>query len=130
MKFFIKDFFSKCEQICSKLRVLKKSSMKKSVFCTVSHYQTCNTFSPSHNNICITLFTQIFSWRRSFKLIFFTSYDTVKLFNNSASISSVFSCGLIISLIFVEFTSGECFPFTILLAILFPINSPVASVPL
>ena len=70
MKFFIKDFFSKCEQICSKLRVLKISSMEKSIFCTVSHYQSCNTFSPFHSNICITLFTQIFSWRRSFKLIF------------------------------------------------------------
>ena len=40
MKFSIKDFFSKCDQICRKLRIwshlLKKSLMKNFIFCTVS----------------------------------------------------------------------------------------------
>ena len=37
MKFFIKDFFSKCDQICRELRIwshlLKKSSMENFIFC-------------------------------------------------------------------------------------------------
>ena len=40
MKFSIKDFFSKCDQIRSKLRIrshlLKKSLMENFIFCTVS----------------------------------------------------------------------------------------------
>ena len=40
MKFSIKDFFSKCEQIRRKLRIcshlLKKSFMENFIFCTVS----------------------------------------------------------------------------------------------
>ena len=40
MKFFIKDFFSKCDQISRKLRIcshlLKKSSMENFIFCAVS----------------------------------------------------------------------------------------------
>ena len=39
MKFFIKDFFSKCDQILRKLRIwshlLKKSLMENSIFCEV-----------------------------------------------------------------------------------------------
>ena len=39
MKFSIKDFFSKCDQIRRKLRIwshlLKKSSMEKFIFCAV-----------------------------------------------------------------------------------------------
>ena len=39
MKFFIKDFFSKCDQIRSFLRIwshlLKKSLMDKFIFCAV-----------------------------------------------------------------------------------------------
>ena len=39
MKFFIEDFFSNCEQICSFLRIwahlLKKSSMENFIFCAV-----------------------------------------------------------------------------------------------
>ena len=39
MKFSIKDFFSKCDQICRKLRIwshlLKKSLMESLVFCAV-----------------------------------------------------------------------------------------------
>ena len=41
-----------------------------------------------------------------------------------------FSDGIIISLTFLEFSSITGFCFTILSAILFPINSPVASAPL
>ena len=41
MKFFIKDFFSKCEQIRRKLRIwshlLKKSLMESFIFCAVNH---------------------------------------------------------------------------------------------
>ena len=40
MKFFIKDFFSECDQICSKLRIrshlLSKSLMENFIFCAVS----------------------------------------------------------------------------------------------
>ena len=39
IKFFITDFFSKCDQICSFLRIwshlLKKSVMEKFIFCLV-----------------------------------------------------------------------------------------------
>ena len=39
MKFSITDFFSKCDQICSKLRIwlhlLKKSAMENFIFCAV-----------------------------------------------------------------------------------------------
>ena len=39
MKFFIKDFFSKCDQICRKLRIwshlLKKFLMENLFFCAV-----------------------------------------------------------------------------------------------
>ena len=40
MKFFIKDYFSKCDQIRSVLRIwshlLKKSLMEKLIFCAVN----------------------------------------------------------------------------------------------
>ena len=40
MKFYIKDFFSKCDQIRRKLRILsrllKKSSMENFIFCAVT----------------------------------------------------------------------------------------------
>ena len=43
MKFSIKDFFSKCDQIRSFLRIssqlLKKSLMKNFVFCAVKSYK-------------------------------------------------------------------------------------------
>ena len=43
MRFSIKDFFSKCEQICSSLRIwshlLKKSSMENFLFCVVDVLQ-------------------------------------------------------------------------------------------
>ena len=42
MKFSIKDFFSKCDQICRKLRIwsdlLRKSLMENFIFCAVSFY--------------------------------------------------------------------------------------------
>ena len=43
MKFFIEDFFSKCDQICWKLRIwshlLKKSLMENFIFCAVSSFK-------------------------------------------------------------------------------------------
>ena len=42
MKFLIKDFFSKCDQICSFLRIwshlLKKSLMENFIFCAVRDF--------------------------------------------------------------------------------------------
>ena len=39
MKFFIEDFFSKCDQICRKLQIwthlLEKSLMENFIFCAV-----------------------------------------------------------------------------------------------
>ena len=46
---------------------------------------------------------------------------------DSLKISSLFSGGTIISAMFLEFSSITCFIFTILSAILFHTNSPVAS---
>ena len=44
MKFFIEDFFSKCDQIHKKLRIwshlLKKSLMENFIFCAVSFAET------------------------------------------------------------------------------------------
>ena len=44
MKFYIKDFFSKCDQIRSFLRIwshlLKKSLMEDFIFCAVSDNET------------------------------------------------------------------------------------------
>ena len=37
-KFFIKDFFSKCDQICRKL---KKSLMENFIFCVVCNCNKC-----------------------------------------------------------------------------------------
>ena len=40
MKFFTKDFFSKCDQLCSLLKkshLLKKSLMENFIFCAVNH---------------------------------------------------------------------------------------------
>ena len=48
-------------------------------------------------------------------------------FYNSFNISSLFSDGINISSIFLKFSSITGFVFTFLLAILFPINLPVAS---
>ena len=45
MKFPIKDFFSKCDQICRKLRIwlhlLKKSLMENFIFCVVHANTNC-----------------------------------------------------------------------------------------
>ena len=42
MKFFTQDFFSKCDQICRKLRIwshlLQKSLMENFIFCTLIYY--------------------------------------------------------------------------------------------
>ena len=44
MKFSIKDFFSKCDQIRRKLRIyshlLKKSLIENFIFCVVTHEKT------------------------------------------------------------------------------------------
>ena len=54
-------------------------------------------------------------------------YNTcLNLFN----ISSLFSGGITISSTSFKFSPGTCFDFTILLVIMFPMNSPVASVAL
>ena len=49
MKFSIKDFFSKCDQILSFLRIwshlLKKSSMENFIFCAVSTESTSFFYS-------------------------------------------------------------------------------------
>ena len=49
MKFSIKDFFSKCDQICRKLRIwshlLKKSLMENLIFCPVLSKEFKKTFS-------------------------------------------------------------------------------------
>ena len=49
MKFFIKDFFSKCDQIRRKLRiwwyVLKKSLMENFIFCAVTNFSISKVWS-------------------------------------------------------------------------------------
>ena len=57
-------------------------------------------------------------------------FYSVSFYNNhlnSFNISSLFSAGIIISLKFLEFTSGTDSGFTIFSVILFPLNSPIAS---
>ena len=53
MKFFIKDFFSKCEEICRKLRICshlqKKSLMKHFIFCAALH-RFCRAAPFKNNN--------------------------------------------------------------------------------
>ena len=56
MKFSIKDFFSKCDQIHRKLRIwshlLVKSLMEKFIFCAVQSTASEETVDPSsHSNI-------------------------------------------------------------------------------
>ena len=55
MKFFIKDFFSKCDQICSFLRIwshlLKKSLMENFIYCVVK----CTTATSKNSNLYIQL---------------------------------------------------------------------------
>ena len=55
IKFSIKDFFSKCEQICSKLwiwsHLLKKSSMENFIFCAV-WFQAIWLFVVNLTNVC------------------------------------------------------------------------------
>ena len=52
MKFFIKDFFSKCDQIRRKLRIwsdlLKKSLMENFIFCAV-YYTIVETIKRNQN---------------------------------------------------------------------------------
>ena len=57
-KFSIKEFFSKCDQICRKLRIwshlLKKSLMKNFIFCVVyknrkSYYKNGGSYKKGNN---------------------------------------------------------------------------------
>ena len=54
MRFSIKDFFSKCDQICSFLRIwshlLKKSLMENFIFCAVSFLWFCSNSTLSAPN--------------------------------------------------------------------------------
>ena len=54
MKFFIKDFFSKCDQIRSFLRIwshlLNKSIMENCIFCAASHRPGWRQFTNSTRN--------------------------------------------------------------------------------
>ena len=51
MKFSIKDFFSKCDQICSFLRIwsrlLNKSLMENFIFCTVLGITESSSLTPA-----------------------------------------------------------------------------------
>ena len=57
MKFSIKDFFSKCDQIRSKLRIwshlLKKSLMVNFIFCAVSELMNCAGFPHADSDTVI-----------------------------------------------------------------------------
>ena len=86
MKFSIEDFFSKCDQIRSKLRIwshlLKKSLMEKFIFCAVV---VIYNFSKMENN-CYTLFQDNMtgSWWYGFCLLHVQSCSHF-LFNASTS---------------------------------------------
>ena len=57
MKFSIKDFFSKCDKIRSKLRIwshlLKKSLMANFIFCAVSELMNCAGFPHADSDTVI-----------------------------------------------------------------------------
>ena len=59
MKFFIKDLFSKCDQICRKLRIqshfLKKSLMENFLFEAVIFHVTCNATKKGYKSQCKVL---------------------------------------------------------------------------
>ena len=61
IKFSIKDFFSKCDQICRKLRIwshlLKKSFMDIFIFCTVLEQCLTNPFATLLKNTPTQLFS-------------------------------------------------------------------------
>ena len=72
MKFSIKDFYSKCDQICGKLRIwshlLKKSWMENFIFCAVSllilsEFKRINFGSPWNHQK--TYCTRSKIWKRS-----------------------------------------------------------------
>ena len=63
MKFSIKDFFSKCDQICSFSRIwshlLKKSLMENFIFCAVIRLRHCKIIRIcSFHNLC--------TWKQNF----------------------------------------------------------------
>ena len=80
MKFSIKDFFSKCDQICSFLRIWshlpKKSLMEHFIFCAVDLFrEQLESALPQHdfNNLEHDTFIKIFltqtysSWKQIFQ---------------------------------------------------------------
>ena len=65
MKFSIKDFFSKCDQIRSFLRIwsplLKKSLMENFIFCAVLVFEFCFIIHQQDNEGLIVLFDMFYS---------------------------------------------------------------------
>ena len=63
MKFTIKDFLSKCHQICSFLQIwshlLKKSLMKKFIFCAVIGWLSSFSLQESHKRTSKLMLTLI-----------------------------------------------------------------------
>ena len=88
MKFSIKDFFSKCDQICSKLRIwshlLKKSLMENFIFCAVF-----NELLQKDNSVTMTIHQRDLKVEELFSRslpVFGTKYsrmDQVKFVRNS-----------------------------------------------
>ena len=88
MKFSIKDFFSKCDQICSKLRIwshlLKKSLMENFIFCAVF-----NELLQKDNSVTMTIHQRDLKVEELFPRslpVFGTKYsrmDQVKFVRNS-----------------------------------------------
>ena len=97
MKFSIKDFFSKCDQICRKLRfwshLLKKSLIENLIFCVVIYY----FFKKSNKNRWY-LFCRILS-------SFWCTRTTFATFQISGNFSCLSHCsnidfiGIVISLL-------------------------------
>ena len=88
MKFFIKDFFSKCNQICRKQQIwshlLKKSLMENFFFCAVEHIRSRvsgSEFRGTNAALCLHIplwlfFACLFFYFLSKKLCFYHFYFT------------------------------------------------------
>ena len=68
MKFSIKDFFSKCDQIRSKLRIcshlLKKSVIENFIFCAVEYKDSCCKLCASYIQNCSNFITSNgYNWK-------------------------------------------------------------------
>ena len=91
MKFSLKDFFSKCDQICSFLRIWshvpKKSLMENFIFCVVKLFDECTHHVPKTStklellSLCqayIVVFCNLLLFRllsRLVKINYVKSYD-------------------------------------------------------